>query len=70
MTDPAEDVDFVPLDALGAEEHVVCDLARNAEDAYPVLLRAEGVEKNEVDIFSWVRQGDSIAEIIAKGGYF
>ena len=40
------------------------------EIAYPVLLRAEGVEKNEVDIFSWVHQGDSIAEIIAKGGYF
>ena len=40
------------------------------EIAYPVLLRAEGVERNEVDIFSWVRQGDTIAEIIAKGGYF
>ena len=33
-------------------------------------LRAEGIERNEVDIFSWVRQGDSIAEIIGKGGYF
>ena len=40
------------------------------EIAYPVLLRAEGIEKNEIDIFSWVRQGDSIQEIIAKGGYF
>ena len=40
------------------------------EIAYPVLLRAEGLEKNEIDIFSWVRQGDSISEIIAKGGYF
>ncbi len=40
------------------------------EIAYPVLLRAEGIEKNEIDIFSWVRQGDSISEIIAKGGYF
>ena len=38
--------------------------------AYQVLLRAEGIEKNEVDIFSWVHQGDSIQEIIAKGGYF
>ena len=35
-----------------------------------VLLRAEGVERNEVDIFSWVRQGDTISEIIDKGGYF
>ena len=40
------------------------------EIAYQVLLRAEGIERNEVDIFSWVRQGDSIQEIIAKGGYF
>ena len=40
------------------------------EIAYDVLLRAEGIERNEIDIFSWVRQGDSIAEIIAKGGYF
>ena len=38
--------------------------------AYDVLLRAEGIERNEVDIFSWVHQGDSIAEIIEKGGYF
>ena len=33
-------------------------------------LRAEGIERNEVDIFSWVRQGDTISEIIDKGGYF
>ena len=29
-----------------------------------------GIERNEIDIFSWVRQGDSISEIIEKGGYF
>ncbi len=40
------------------------------EIAYEVLLRAEGIERNEVDLFQWVRQGDTIAEIIAKGGYF
>ena len=40
------------------------------ETAYDGLLRAEGVEKNETDIFSWVRQGDTISEIIDKGGYF
>ena len=40
------------------------------EIAYEVLLRAEGVGKNEVDIFSWVHQGDTISEIIDKGGYF
>ena len=33
-------------------------------------LRAEGIERTEVDIFSWVRQGDTISEIIVKGGYF
>ena len=40
------------------------------EIAYEVLLRAEGIERNEVDIFSWVHQGDTISEIIDKGGYF
>ena len=40
------------------------------EIAYDVLLRAEGIERNEIDIFSWVRQGDTISEIIEKGGYF
>ena len=40
------------------------------EIAYEVLLRAEGIERNEVDIFGWVRQGDTISEIIGKGGYF
>ena len=40
------------------------------EIAYDVLLRAEGIERNETDIFSWVRQGDTISEIIDKGGYF
>ena len=40
------------------------------EIAYDVLLRAEGIERNEIDIFSWVRQGDTISEIIDKGGYF
>ena len=40
------------------------------EIACDVLERAEGIEKNEIDIFSWVRQGDTISEIIDKGGYF
>ncbi|MGN0844946.1 MAG: RraA family protein [Kiritimatiellia bacterium] len=40
------------------------------EIAYEVLLRAEGIERNEVDIFSWVHQGDTISQIIEKGGYF
>ena len=52
---------------LGEIDGVIC-IPR--EIAYDVLLRAEGIERNEVDIFSWVRQGDTISEIIDKGGYF
>lgn len=40
------------------------------EIAYEVLIRAEQIEKNENDIFDWVRSGDSIQEIVDKGGYF
>ena len=38
--------------------------------AAALMRRVEGIERNEVDIFSWVRQGDTISEIIDKGGYF
>jgi regulator of RNase E activity RraA len=40
------------------------------EIAYDVLVRAEQIESNENDIFDWVRSGDTIQEIVAKGGYF
>ena len=40
------------------------------EIACDVLLRAEAIQRNEVDIFDWVHSGDTIAEIIEKGGYF
>ena len=40
------------------------------EIAYDVLMRAEAIQRNEVDIFDWVHSGDTIQEIIAKGGYF
>lgn len=40
------------------------------ELAYDILLRAEEVERNENEIFKWVRSGDTIQEIIEKGGYF
>ena len=40
------------------------------EIAYDVLIRAEEIEKNEDEIFDWVRSGDSIQEIVDKGGYF
>ena len=40
------------------------------EIAYDVLLRAEEIERNENEIFKWVRGGDSIQEIVDKGGYF
>lgn len=38
--------------------------------AYEVLLRAEAIERNENDIFTWIRSGESIGQITAKGGYF
>ena len=38
--------------------------------AYDVLVRAEEIERNENEIFDWVRSGDSIQEIVDKGGYF
>lgn len=40
------------------------------EIAYDVLVRAEQIEQNENEIFDWVRSGDSIQEIVDKGGYF
>lgn len=40
------------------------------EIAYDVLIRAEQIEQNENEIFKWVRSGDTIQEIVAKGGYF
>ena len=38
--------------------------------AYDVLVRAEEIEQNEKQIFSWVNAGESIDEITKKGGYF
>lgn len=38
--------------------------------AYDVLVRAEEIERNEKEIFSWVHDGQSIREITEKGGYF
>jgi regulator of RNase E activity RraA len=40
------------------------------EIAYEVLVRAEEIKANEVNIFSWVRKGETIKEITDKGGYF
>ncbi|WP_017258847.1 RraA family protein [Pedobacter arcticus] len=38
--------------------------------AYEVLLRSEEIKENEDKIFGWVRSGETIHEISAKGGYF
>ena len=38
--------------------------------AYEVLIRAEEIKENEKKIFSWVKGGESIDEIVKKGGYF
>lgn len=40
------------------------------EIAYEVLLRAEEIERNENEIFKWVRSGETIQQITEKGGYF
>jgi regulator of RNase E activity RraA len=38
--------------------------------AEQVLLRAEQIEKNEIEIKEWVDAGLSTAEIHDRGGYF
>jgi len=38
--------------------------------AYDVLVRAEEIKENEKKIFTWVRAGDSVQSITARGGYF
>ncbi|MGG5886595.1 RraA family protein [Falsiroseomonas sp. HC035] len=38
--------------------------------ALPVLERCEEILGLEKEIFGWIEQGDSVAEISAKGGYF
>jgi regulator of RNase E activity RraA len=38
--------------------------------AYDVLIRAEEIKENEKKIYEWVKEGQSIEEIVKKGGYF
>jgi 4-hydroxy-4-methyl-2-oxoglutarate aldolase len=38
--------------------------------AYKILIRAEEIKKNEKIIYEWVKEGQSIDEIVKKGGYF
>jgi regulator of RNase E activity RraA len=38
--------------------------------AYDVLIRAEEIRENEEKLFCWVKNGESVKEITAKGGYF
>lgn len=40
------------------------------EIAYEVLIRAEQVKSNEVEIGKWVKGGMSPTEVVKKGGYF
>lgn len=40
------------------------------EIAYDVLVRAEEIERNENEIFQWIKDGDTIQDIVDKGGYF
>lgn len=38
--------------------------------AYDILLRAEELRRNEMKIFDWVHDGQTVHEITKKGGYF
>lgn len=38
--------------------------------AYDVLLRAEEIKQNEIKIFGWVHEGQTVDQITKKGGYF
>jgi 4-hydroxy-4-methyl-2-oxoglutarate aldolase len=38
--------------------------------AYKILIRAEEIKKNEKIIYEWVKEGQSIDEIVKKRGYF
>ena len=38
--------------------------------AYDVLIRAEEIRENEMKIFSWVNEGQTVHQITEKGGYF
>lgn len=38
--------------------------------AFEVLIRAEEIKENEKLIYSWVKEGQTIDEIVKKGGYF
>lgn len=38
--------------------------------AYDVLIRAEEIFENEKTIFGWVKEGQTVDEIVKKGGYF
>jgi len=38
--------------------------------AYEVLIRAEKIRSNEVEIKKWVNDGMSPSEVVKKGGYF
>lgn len=38
--------------------------------AFEVLIRAEEIKENEKLIYNWVKEGQTIDEIVKKGGYF
>jgi regulator of RNase E activity RraA len=62
------DVTIKPGDVvLGDIDGVLC-VPRDI--AHDVLLRAEEIKRNEIEIFSWVNNGETIQQITEKGGYF
>jgi regulator of RNase E activity RraA len=62
------DVTVKPKDVIMGDIDGVLVVPRDI--AYDVLIRAEEIRENEKKIFSWVKNGESVREITAKGGYF
>ncbi len=63
MRTKAKEAGLMKLDKLIATRQRIPDCT------IPIPIK-ELCERYEIDIFSWVRQGDTISEIIDKGGYF
>lgn len=62
------DVVVRPGDVILADIDGVLCIPRDI--AYDVLLRSEEIRTNEKAIFSWVAKGETVQEIVRKGGYF
>ena len=62
------DVTVKPGDIVLGDIDGVLVVPRNI--AYEVLVRAEEIKENEKKIYEWVKEGQTVDEIVKKGGYF